>query len=167
MSEMTAHGLSVTLHRGWDAEIYRRDAAPAAPAGLVAGPDGAATSGDPGFTYPTILHLATFALPPQRGDYGGGALAAMGTTDLFLTLFEYTEGGTGALFGREGVPWPLSGDDFSPSAVRVPQGNQTGCQRFFTVNGRSFGLYVVLGSHTLRALLAARVNAALAGVRID
>jgi hypothetical protein len=90
----------------------------------------------------------------------------MSPTDMFLTLFEYTDGGTGALFGHQGVPWPLSGNDFSPTAVRVPQGNQTGCQRFFSVGGRSFGLYVVLGSHTLRALLAGRVNAALAGVRI-
>lgn len=162
MTTLAAHGLAITLPPGWEAEIYRRDG------GVL---DAAAVSGrasdDPGFTYPTILHLSTFPLPPVRGDFGGGALAAMASTDIFLTLFEYTEGGAGVLFDHQGVPWPLSGDDFSAATLRVPQGNQTGCQRFFSVGGRSFGLYVVLGSHTLRRVLVPTVNAALAGVRID
>lgn len=163
MSEVAAHGLAVAAPRGWDAEIYRRD--DGLGPGLVAGLSAAATA-EPELSYPTILHLATFALPPGRGDYGGGALGAMRATDMFLTLFEYTEGGTGVLFAHQGVPWPLSVDDFSPSALRVPQGNQTGCQRFFSVGHRAFGLYVVLGSHLWRGVLVPRVNVALSGVRI-
>ena len=159
MTTLTAHGIEAELPQGWEGEIYRRgdDALFAAAGG--------APADDPGFSYPTILHLATFPLPAVRGDFGGGVLGAMAPTDLFLSLFEYTEGGGGALFAAQGVPWPLAPDDFSPSTLRVPQGNQTGCQRFFQVDGRGFTLYVVLGSHSFRRVLVATVNDALAGVR--
>ena len=44
---------------------------------------------------------------------------------------------------------------------------QSGCQRFFSVAGRAFCLYVVLGSHARRTLLTPRVNAVLASLRVE
>jgi hypothetical protein len=91
----------------------------------------------------------------------------MRSRDLFICILEVdrSEGGS-PLFAAQGVPWPLRADDFSPSAMRVPIGNQSGCQRFFSVGDRPFTLYAVIGSHSLRLVLVPRVNEALAGVHL-
>ena len=150
MSRLSAYGTHVMLGNGWEGEIYRRH------------------SVSPDEHCPTVLHVASFALAPSRGDFGGGALASMSARDIFVSLFEYaSEDAGGALFAREGPPWPFGGDDFSPSALRVAIGNQSGLQRFFRIGGRPFCVYVVLGSHTLRHLLAGAVNDVLAGVEFD
>jgi hypothetical protein len=44
---------------------------------------------------------------------------------------------------------------------------QAGAQFFFSDAGRAFCLYVVLGSYARRGALVPKVNAVLAGVRID
>ena len=156
MPELSGHGFSVRVPTGWEAEIYRR------------GPDVAAFGFDPdALHYPPIVHLATIALPPHRGDFGGGALGAMTARDIFISLFEYgPNDAANAMFAYDGPPWPLSPDDFDPSTLRVALPNQTGCQRFFRHHGRAFALYVVLGSHALRRLLVPAVNDALAAVDI-
>lgn len=155
MTTLDGHGRSVELLRGWEGEIYRRG-------------DGEAMIDGTGraLAFPVIVHLATFELLPTRGDYGGGNLGRMGSTDIFVSLLEHTDGSTGAVFSGDGVPWPLDPDDVSPERVRVPQGDQSGCQRFFRIGTRTFTLYVVVGSHTLRRLLVPRCNAALTGVRL-
>ena len=157
MAELSGYGLAVRVPAGWEAEIYRR------------GPDVAAYGGDAdALHYPPILHLATIALPPERGDFGGGALGAMTSRDAFISLFEYERrDAANALFAFDGPPWPLSTGDFDPSTLRVAIPGQTGCQRFFRARGRAFALYVVLGSHTLRRLLVPAVNDALAAIEIS
>jgi hypothetical protein len=169
MTELAAHGLGAQVPRGWDGAVYRRGGDEIAKFATVVGKLGApidANAGRP-LHYPPILHLATFPLPADRGDFGGGALDQMRARDLFICLLEFDPDTSGAsLFAAEGVPWPLRPDDFSPSAMRVPINNQAGCQRFFRLGSRAFTLYTVIGSHSLRRLLVPRVNEGLAGVRI-
>jgi hypothetical protein len=163
MAELSGHGFAVRVPAGWEAEIYRRapTVAPRNEASLYGADDSA-------LHYPPIVHLSTIALPPERGDFGGGALGAMTSRDVFISLFEYERRDTAnALFAHDGPPWPLSPDDFDPSTLRVALGDQTGCQRFFRHHGRAFALYVVLGSHSVRRLLVPAANDALAAIQID
>ena len=156
MGRLSGYGTHVVLAHGWEGEIYRR------------GDNLVAFGGGGGEQYPTVAHLATFALPPVRGDFGGGALATMSARDAFIALFEYPgPDAATALFAHRGVPWPFRGDDFDPAAFRVALPNQSGLQRFFQVNGRPFCIYVVLGSHALRQLAVRAVNDALAAVSFD
>jgi hypothetical protein len=164
MAELSGHGFAVRVPAGWEAEIYRRApaVAPLGTAALFGGDDEAQLH------YPPIVHLATIALPPERGDFGGGALGALTGRDVFISLFEYERRDTAnALFAYDGPPWPLSADDFDPSTLRVALPGQTGCQRFFRHRGRAFALYVVLGSHGLRRLIVPAVNEALAAIDIQ
>jgi hypothetical protein len=162
MADLSGHGFAVRVPSGWEAEIYRRG--PQVAAFGVAAFGGT----DPdALHYPPIVHLATIALPPDRGDFGGGALGAMSARDIFISLFEYERrDAANALFTHEGPPWPLTADDFDPSTLRVALPGQSGCQRFFRQHGRAFALYVVIGSHTLRRLLVPAVNDALASIDI-
>ena len=160
MSTIQAHGLRADLPRGWDGEIYQRTPEAAPPS--VTGRSVAAETTTP------ILHLANFALPAVRGDYGGGAVERMGRGGIFISLLEHPPAeGASALFAAEGVPWPLSADDFSSDTMQRTIAGQAGHQSFFTHRGRAFCLYVVLGSYRTRALLVREVNAALAAITLD
>jgi hypothetical protein len=168
VTQLSGHGLGVDVPRGWDGAVYRRggDVAKHALSVDKLGAMADATAGRQ-LHYPPILHLATFPLPADRGDFGGGALDHMRTRDLFICLLEFDRSEAGSpLFAAQGVPWPLRPDDFSPSAMRVPIANQSGCQRFVSYGDRPFTLYAVIGSHSLRRVLVPRVNEALAGVRL-
>jgi hypothetical protein len=169
VTELSAYGLSAQVPRGWDGAVYRRGGDEPGKLATAVNKMGVAIDANAGrpLHYPPILHLATFPLPAERGDFGGGALDQMRARDLFVCLLEFDqEAATAPLFSSEGVPWPLRPDDFSPSAMRVPHDNQSGCQRFFRVGRRAFTLYAVIGSHSLRRVLVPRVNEGLAGVRI-
>jgi hypothetical protein len=109
-------------------------------------------------TYP-VAHFATFALPAEVGDFGGGAVNLMGASDIFATLFEYGPESVGKpLFARQGLPRSLTSADFRPYVLRRGLGGHSGTQWFFTEAGRPFTLYVVLGSHVQRIALVPRVN---------
>jgi hypothetical protein len=156
MARLEAFGLAADLPNGWDGEIYRRDSG-------VLGFGPAAVG--PGEVVMPIVHLANFALPAERGDYGGGAVDAMGRGGIFVSLLEHPpEEGATALFAGKGIPWPLRASDFDPKQMQRPLGGQAGCQRFFTHNGRAFCLYVAIGSHVSRTVLVREVNAALASI---
>ena len=154
MATLNAHGVAVTPPAGWDAEIFTRAQDP-----RVLTPFGAREA------VPPIVHLANFGLPPVRGDYGGGAVELMESGAVFVALLEHdmAEADT-ALFKGRTIPWPLGADDFSPDNLQRGVGGQSGCQRFFVVNGRPFCLYVVVGSHRMRGVLAQQVNQVLATV---
>ena len=64
MATLNAHGIGVAPPAGWDAQIYTRDADPA-------DHDAAGRQR----VVPPIAHVANFALPPVRGDFGGGAVS--------------------------------------------------------------------------------------------
>lgn len=161
MPKLHGHDVRVTLPAGWDGRItVRRDGAPEA----------LHTAGGPAvFTaHPRpVVHVANFALPEERADFGNGAVELMGDRDVLVVLFEYEPQSVETpLFAKQGLPHPLAAADFDPSMLRRGLAGQAGHQSFFQESGRAFCLYVVLGSSARRARLIPLVNAVLATVQI-
>lgn len=161
MANLRGHDLRCTLPAGWDGRItVRRDGKPEAftAAGghemFVAKPQ-------------PMVHLANFAMPEDRGDFGSGVVELMGARDVFVVLFEYEpEAATTALFRSKGLPRTLRPEAFAPAMLRRGITGQAGFQTFFNEAGRAFCLYVVLGSSTGRNRLVKLVNSVLATVQI-
>ncbi len=152
--KMRSEGLEIEVPQGWDGEIYRRSSEFT----TLSGPDDASRP---------VMHMANFPLPPDRGDFGSGAVELMRSDDLLVVLFEYGPEAVGtALFSKQGVP-TVSATDFDPNAMQRPLPGQSGAQYFFTMNGRAFCLYVALGSHLFRQELAPMVNELLGLLQID
>ncbi|MDQ1438905.1 MAG: hypothetical protein QOK43_2534 [Acidimicrobiaceae bacterium] len=148
MPRLAAFGLAVDLPAGWEGRARRR-------------------TPEPGATALPILHAASFPLPAERGDYGGGAVELMSADDVFVTLFEHDPAAAGSpLFARPGRPLRLPPEDFQPNALQRVLPGQSGLQSFFTEDGRAFCLYVVLGSHVRRFVLAPRAEAIVRSLAI-
>jgi hypothetical protein len=149
MAPLRAHGVKVDVPGGWDARIYKRDA-----------PRGARTA--------AVMHAANFALPPERGDFGSGAVEIMLAHHVLVVLFEQGPESAGtALFAQQGPPAELRPADFDTNGLQRGLPGQAGVQRFFSWNGRPFVLYVVLGSYARRARLVPLVNAFLRGLALS
>ncbi len=112
-------------------------------------------------------HLGNFALPPDRGDFGSGAVETMTAGGAFVALVEFgaSEAGT-ALFGRDGIPRRVRPRDFHPRALQRTLRGQCGLQVFATEAGRAFSLYVVLGRQRQLDDLVDEVNAVLASIEV-
>ncbi|MEI2818372.1 MAG: hypothetical protein V9E99_18240 [Microthrixaceae bacterium] len=156
---LSAHGLSVALVPGWDVQILRRDES----ALLLASPDGDVPVG--GYTLP-MIHAATITMPPLRGDYGSHVVPILGHDDVFIAMVEFGAESVGAAMFRPGFP-VLRSRDFDPEALQRALPDRSGTQRFFTVAGRAFGLFCVIGSHLRRARLTSKANELLAGIEVD
>jgi hypothetical protein len=160
--ELRGHGLGSALPAGWDGRITVRN--DGRPESLQADSGVGAFVAEP---FP-VLHAANFALPEERGDFGGGAVELMGARDVFVVLFEFGPDATGTpLFAAQGMPRSLRPSDFDETTLRRGIRGQAGYQAFFQESGRAFCLYVVLGAAAARARLVPIVNQVLAGVRID
>lgn len=112
-------------------------------------------------------HLANFALPADRGDFGSGAVETMTASGAFVALVEYgpREAGT-ALFGRDGIPRRVTPRDFHARALQRTVRGQCGLQVFATEAGRAFCLYVVLGRQGQLDDLVDEVNSVLASIEV-
>ncbi len=140
LATLKAYGIEAALPGGFEGRIFVRP-----------------TVGE-GVPYP-VAHFATFALPEQVADFGGGAVNLMGVNDIFAVLFEYGPESVGRrLFARQGMPRSLAAADFRPYVLRRGLGGQSGTQWFFTEAGRPFTFYAVLGSHARRTGLVPRLN---------
>ena len=156
---LAGHGISVGLPDRWEGRLYLRDSAPEAGAHFAA-------YGWPDELANPVLHLANFALPTGRGDFGTGAVEKMGDQHAFCSLVEYGKDEVGtALFAARGLP-RLTRADFAPNQLQRRLVGQLGCQRFFTEQGRAFCLYVVLGSERHAISLVQEVHAAIAQLRV-
>jgi hypothetical protein len=92
----------------------------------------------------------------------------MAPEDIFVTLLEHHPESVGtALFAAPRPPLPLTVDRFSPASLQRMLPGQAGTQAFFTAGGRAFCLYVVLGSHFLRARLVPRANGVLSTLTVN
>ncbi len=148
MAAIEAHGIAAELPRGFEGRIFVR-----------AVPNGT--------TYP-VAQFATFPIPDDVGDFGGGAVNLMRPGDVYATLFEYGPESMGKLlFARQGRPSNLAPEDFSPMTLRRGLGGQSGTQRFFTESGRPFSFYAVLGSHVLRRSLVPKINSLLDALSVS
>ena len=151
---LRGYGLNVRLPQRWEGRVYQRPA-----------PSGAAAA--VGEQVHPVLHLANFALPPDRGDYGTGAVETMGAGDIFIALLEFGSDCLGtALFAPVGRPHPRP-EQFDPNALQRRVAGQAGFQAFFTETNRPLGLYVVLGSYRAARTLCAEANRLLDGVEVE
>lgn len=162
---LSAFGISTDLPPGWEGRITRRtQPAPASRASTALTPS---ARGAPGEQTSPVVHLANFALPEGRGDFGSGAVDVMGGTDVFVCLFEYGPESLGQpLFARRGMPRELAPRLFSTTSLQRTIAGQSGYQVFFTEAQRPFCLYVVLGSHRASSRLVPHANNALRATRI-
>ncbi len=167
MGTMQGQGISVEVPSGWDARVFSRPPealpSPVTPAG--ARPGTVLTHTTPG----AVLHLASFATPSDMGDFGGGAVDRMTAADALIVLFEFGPESLGQpLFANVVNRVPLPGlAEYQPAALRRMIAGQAGAQRFFTIAGRPFSLYVVIGSHLRRFHSVPMVNEVLRTVRVS
>jgi len=157
--KLSAHGIETDLPPGWEGRITLRKA-----------PDGSdRAKGTRGEQPNPVTHLANFALPEDRGDFGSGAVDVMGSGHVLVVLFEYGPESVGqALFRRrQGLPTRLRPDMFSGSALQRTVPDQAGAQVFFTAADRAFCLYVVLGRHREASQLVPLANRTLQATRIS
>jgi hypothetical protein len=153
---IAAHGLGADLPDGWEGTIrVERD-------------DDLRAAGVAGGRAFPVAHLASFALPDERGDFGSGAVDHMTAADDFVALLEYgpEEVGT-ALFSGDGLPRRLDPRRFSSRALQRTLSGQAGLQHFFSHGGRAFCLYVVLGDAQDTHRHVRSVERVLAGVEIE
>lgn len=145
MPRLSGHGLGVDLPRGWDGAISKRTDSRALP----------------------VLHAASMPLPAERADSGGGVVERLGWGDVFLCLLEHDRAGIDtAVFANQGVPTPLSPDLFAPRALQGMRPVQSGGQWFFSLHGRAFCLFVVVGEHRRRHRLVPPVARVLESLEV-
>jgi len=144
-----AHGVAVRTPAGCEARIHRRPPT------------------EPDERTHSVTHVANFALPPDRGDFGTGAVERMGRDDVLVVLVEFDAASASTpLFANRGLPRPRV-EDFHPAQLQRTLPGQSGAQWFFNTRGRAFSLYVVLGSHHRRARLLPQVRQILDDLTID
>ena len=136
MTQLAAHGIGIQVPNGWEGRILRRSAVHAAERSRA------------------VVHVASFPMPEERGDFGVGVTELMRSGDAFVTLFEYgPESLDTPLFAAQGVP-RLTVDLFTSRRLQRTLPGQVGCQLFFTANRRPFCLYVVVsGRLHLRSVI--------------
>jgi hypothetical protein len=142
--ELTGYGISVDLPSRWEGRIYKRP------------------EGDP------TLHAGNFPLPVEDGDFGSRALAAMADTGAFLVVTEYDHALAARGLFAPGAPAPLpaTSELNAWALLRIRKG-QLGIQRFMTIGGRPFCVYVVVGSIPGPSRLLAEANNVLRSLSID
>jgi hypothetical protein len=149
MRSVRAHGVAVRTTDGLEARISRRSPT------------------EREERTHSVTHVANFALPTRRGDFGSGAVERMGRDDVLVVLVEFGADSVGTpLFARRGLPRPRV-VDFDPRRLQRTLPGQSGGQWFFNTGERAFSLYIVLGSHHRRARLLPTVHSILDQLTID
>jgi hypothetical protein len=158
---LQAGGVDIALPAGWEGEIFNR--APVVDGRSLQTPG----STNPNEVARNVIHVANFALPSERGDFGSGAVEIMNSGAILIVLFEHGPESLGTpLFARTGIP-VLTAEEFDPQQMQRTLSGQSGRQIFFNQNGRAFCLYVVLGSHRQREVLVPLANEVLQAIEIE
>ena len=120
-----------------------------------------------------FLHVASFALRADSGEFGAGVTAGMGADAAFAALVEYRVDGSvtpgAGLFGRWSWHPKLRAADFGRDRLQVMRPGHLGSQRFFTRRGPSV-LPVCLVISPVRKRperLAAELSTVLATLRFE
>lgn len=147
---LSRHGLSATVPGGWECRIGKTY-----------------ESGEGEQTF-TVLHASTVPLTGPRADYGGGVVERLGRNDVFVALLEFGPGEAGSALFQEVDEMPvLEQSMFRRNQLQRRIRGQAGVQHFFTLNGRPFCLYVVLGSIVNSAMLVDKANELVRGLGVD
>ena len=158
--KLQAHGIETDLPPGWEGRIGLRTQPSAATASRAIG--------DPGETTNPIVHLANFALPEQRGDFGSGAVDLMGEQDVLVVLFEYGPecANTDAVQAQGPAHQAHARHVLGVRRCSGRSRGQAGCQIFFTEADRAFCCYTVLGRQSSATRVLPQANSTLARTRI-
>jgi len=149
MTRLAEHGIALEVPPGWEAQLFVPDLP------------------SPAINLP-VLHLADFPLTERRSSYAIETAAGMGVArgGIVVSLVEFgPELADLGLYAPQGPP-RLGANDLDGRALQIPRDDQGAVQRFFSISGRAFGLYVVatLDRRTDQRLTAA--NAALASLQV-
>jgi len=148
-ASISGFGLHLSVPRGWEAVIYRR--VPSA-----------------GETTHPVAQAATVPIPTQRGDYGGGIVETLGSNDVFVAFLEFGNQAAGsALFPSVTDVPALIPDSYRARQLQRTIPGQAGAQRFFSMAGRSFCLYSVIGSVAARFALCRQANELIGSLRVQ
>jgi hypothetical protein len=144
---LEGHGLTLEVHRGWEARMWRPVVEPPATAGPV-------------------VRLANFPLPRTRDTYAPEVADKLRPGDVLVSLVEFDRASADTgLYAARGAP-RIRIDDLDPKALQAPGPGRVGVQRFFSHGGRAFSLYVMAHEGPrLREALAA-VNATMRSLRV-
>ena len=157
MTTYGAHGLRATVPDEWGLRIFQRSTPQQAPGALAAAPQA--------ITRP-VLHASTIPLAGDVGDFGGGAIEHLRSEDIFLALVEYEPELAGhGLFERQGMP-SLAPSRFATNRLFRALPELSASQQFFTVGGRAFCLYAVVGSHSRRMATVPRAAQVASSFRV-
>jgi hypothetical protein len=114
-----------------------------------------------------FLHATTRPLTGFRADYGGGIVEKLSSRDVFIALIEFGPSEAGSALFKEVTELPaLEVSSFHRNQLQRRIRGQAGKQHFFTINGRPFCLYVVLGSIANAVELVEEANGLLQGITI-
>jgi hypothetical protein len=148
MNELRAHGLAVPIRRGWEARVWVPDVPP------------------PAENHP-VVRLANFALPPSRDTYAEAIADTLEPGHVVASLAEFSPSlADRGLYAPQGVP-RVGIDDLDPRAVQRQARGRAGVQRFFSVAGRAFSLYVVAREGRGLADAMRALDEQLAGLVVD
>lgn len=154
-------GLRASVPDNWALAITRH----AEPAVLPSAVGDSAPAPNEDRAHP-IVHASTRPLPAGMADFGAGLLETFGPDDILVTLVEYGDGVADVgLFARQGVP-RLAPAQFSPARLQRYLPGLSASQHFFSVGGRAFCLYTVIGSHARRMATVPRADAVARTVRV-
>ncbi len=159
---LEAVGLSVEVPDGWEAEIDT--GAGEQSAGVAMG-------------MMPRLHMANFALPEVRGDFGSGATERMRRGEIFLCLLEEDPVMAETRLYASGTVPRFVADDFNPHQMQRPIAGHSGAQAFFHIRSetptgtakpiRAFVTYVVVGDHLGRSAVLGQINNIVGSLRFD
>jgi len=144
---LAGHGVAVDVHPGWEARVWQPDAlSPAVPGAVV--------------------RLANFPLPVTKNTYAAEVADDLRPGDVLVSLVELDPAlADRGLYAAQGVP-RVRADELDPRALQAPGPGRLGVQRFFSLHGRAFSLYVMAreGPELERSLHA--MNASLRSLSV-
>src|SRR5436853_447042 len=158
---LQGYGISVVLPGGWEGRIFTH-------------------AGDEDSDNRPTLHMASFPLPVDEGDFGFDVVAGMSASGIFVSLVEYTPDcylpevdlttdpsaidldPSATVFSSIGIP-VVNGGDFDQAVVVADTTLTaiTAVQYPFSAAGRPFVLYVVVGDEANLGPAVGQVNALL------
>lgn len=157
-ARLTSYGLSAPVLPGWDVRILRRTEPTAMLHGTNPAPSG-------GWVFP-MIHASTVTMPPLGGDYGSHVIPLLGPPDVFIAMVEFDSESAGTPLFPPGRP-RVSSRTFDRNTMQRVIPGMSGTQKFFSIEGRAFALFCVLGSHLRRSGLAAKANSFLSKIEVQ
>jgi hypothetical protein len=144
---LDGHGLTLEVHHGWEARMWRPRVDPPAEAGPV-------------------VRLANFPLPRTRDTYAAEVAETLRPGDVVVSLVEFGRSSADtALYAARGAP-DIRISDLDPKALQAPGPGRLGVQRFFSHGGRAFSLYVMAREGPRLREALATVNATMRSLRV-